>query len=110
MTPGSDRVRFDRGLILDMIASAHAVQVQPSRSTQVVRIDAGQQLSFGTGNVGSLQPLAPDAQAWTRGMLVSAQHVTDESAERLHRYIQRRIENPEHDRGDQQHFRERHDE
>lgn len=72
--------------VSQVAVAAHAVQVQPSRSTQVVRIDAGQQLSFGTGNVGSLQPLAPDAQAWTRGMLVSVDWRLGDVVNELARY------------------------
>lgn len=55
-----------------VVVSEHAVEVRPQLAPQqVVRVDAGQSLSFAAAQCGVLQPMATDALAWARGMLVS---------------------------------------
>lgn len=78
-------VRQDVG-ISRVAVTAHAVEVRPNRSTQVVRVDAGQSLGFSAAGPGPLLPLPPDAQAWTRGMLVSIDWSLREVLDELARY------------------------
>ncbi|MDZ3992458.1 FecR domain-containing protein [Pseudomonas sp. Teo4] len=66
--------------------TAHAVQVQPSRSPQQVRIDSGCSLDFSTHSVGPLRPLPPDALAWAHGMLVSVDWSLGDVVHELARY------------------------
>lgn len=66
--------------------AAHAVQVQPSRSSRKVRIDSGYSLDFSSHSVGPLQPLPPDALAWTQGMLVSVDWSLGDVVHELARY------------------------
>ncbi|MFT0866473.1 FecR domain-containing protein [Pseudomonas sp. CAM1A] len=66
--------------------AAHAVEVRPSRASQVVRIDSGYSLSFAADHIGPLQPLAPGGQAWAEGMLVSVDWRLDEVVHELTRY------------------------
>lgn len=55
-----------------VVVSEHAVEVRPQLAPQqMVRVDAGQSLSFAAAQCGALQPMTPDALAWARGMLVS---------------------------------------
>ena len=52
--------------------AAHAVEVRPERAPQqAMRVDAGHSLNFAADRLGTLLPIAADAQAWTRGMLVT---------------------------------------
>ncbi|MNJ13439.1 fec operon regulator FecR [compost metagenome] len=78
-------VRQDAG-VSHVAVVAHAVEVRPNRSAQGVRIDAGQRLSFSADNLGPLRPLAVDAQAWTRGMLVSVDWRLGDVVNELARY------------------------
>jgi transmembrane sensor len=78
-------VRQEAG-VSHVAVAAHAVQVQPNQSAHVVRVDAGQGLSFSASDVGPLRPLAPDAQAWTRGMLVSIDWRLSDVVSELARY------------------------
>lgn len=48
----------------------HAVEVRSAAGATTVRVEAGQQLSFTQNEVGSVQTASPNADAWTRGMLV----------------------------------------
>ncbi|MFL1528927.1 FecR domain-containing protein [Pseudomonas sp. O230] len=49
----------------------HAVEVRTARLTgRPVRVDSGQQLSFAHDSVGSVHQANPQADAWTRDMLV----------------------------------------
>ncbi|MCD5972400.1 FecR domain-containing protein [Pseudomonas quasicaspiana] len=48
----------------------HAVEVRRASSTEALRVDAGQQLSFNQVQLGSLQSADLQADAWTRGMLI----------------------------------------
>lgn len=64
-------VRQEAGMSCVMVA-AHAVEVRPERAPQqVMRVDAGHSLNFAADRLGPLLPMAADAQAWTRGMLVT---------------------------------------
>lgn len=64
-------VRQEPGLSR-VVVSEHAVEVRPQLAPQrLVRVDAGQSLSYTAAQCGALQPKAPDALAWARGMLVS---------------------------------------
>lgn len=64
-------VRQEAGVSCVTVA-AHAVEVRPERAPQqVMRVDAGQSLNFAADRLGPLLPMAADAQAWTRGMLVT---------------------------------------
>lgn len=65
---------------------AHAVEVRPTRVAQVRRVDAGYSLGFSADHLGPLLPLAPDALAWTRGMLVSVDWRLGDVVEELARY------------------------
>ncbi|WP_437879813.1 FecR domain-containing protein [Pseudomonas sp. LRF_L74] len=72
--------------VSQVAVAAHAVEVRPNRSSQVVRIDAGQRLSFSADSVGPQQTLAADAQAWTRGMLVCVDWRLGDVVNELARY------------------------
>lgn len=63
----------------------HVVQVRSALHTTTVHVAAGQQVWFSQGQVGSVQPASPDADAWTHGMLV----VNDWRLEDLIRELQR---------------------
>nr|WP_314875593.1 FecR domain-containing protein [uncultured Pseudomonas sp.] len=78
-------VRQEAG-VSQVAVTAHTVQVQPARSTQLTRVDAGQRLSFSADDAGLLQPLVVDADAWTRGMLVSVDWRLGELVAELARY------------------------
>ncbi|MCU1760990.1 FecR domain-containing protein [Pseudomonas sp. 14P_8.1_Bac3] len=63
-------VRSDAGRTL-VCVQEHAVEVRAAnRLGRVVRVDAGQQLSFSDNSVGPVQRANPQADAWTRDMLV----------------------------------------
>lgn len=66
--------------------AAHAVQVRPGHTTAAVRVDAGYSLAFSADALGPLRPLAPDALAWTRGMLVSVDWRLGDVVQALARY------------------------
>lgn len=66
--------------------AARAVQVQPARASEVVRIDSGYGLSFSADHLGPLRPLAADALAWTRGMLACVDWCLGDVVEELARY------------------------
>src|SRR5690606_37333668 len=78
-------VRQDAG-VSHVAVAAHAVEVRPSRTPQVVRIDTGYSLSFSADNVGLLRALDPDAQAWVHGMLVSVDWRLGDVVHELARY------------------------
>lgn len=64
-------VRQDAGLSRVSV-TAHAVEVRPRLTPQkAVRVDAGQSMSFTKEQHGPLLPMATDAEAWTRAMLVT---------------------------------------
>lgn len=64
-------VRQEAGVSCVTVA-VHAVEVRPERAPQqVMRVDAGHSLNFAADRLGPLLPMAADAQAWTRGMLVT---------------------------------------
>ena len=47
-----------------------AVEVRPQQlPNQPLRIEAGQQLTFGSATVGAIRPLLSDSDAWVQGML-----------------------------------------
>lgn len=48
----------------------HAVEVRNASLSTAVRVDAGQQLRFAQGEMGTVQPASLQADAWTRDMLV----------------------------------------
>lgn len=63
-------VRRDAGQTL-VCVQEHAVEVRCAHSIgAAVRVDAGQQLSFGSDSVGPVLRATPQADAWTREMLV----------------------------------------
>jgi transmembrane sensor len=63
-------VRSDAGST-QVCVQEHAVEVRAAHlSSPAVRVEAGQQLSFGRGDVGPVQRANPQADAWTRDMLV----------------------------------------
>ncbi|RMQ45473.1 Anti-FecI sigma factor FecR [Pseudomonas cichorii] len=64
----------------------HAVEVRTAATTPTVRVEAGQQLLFSRNEVGSLQPASPNADAWTRGMLVVNNWRLDDLILELQRY------------------------
>lgn len=72
--------------VSQVAVAAHAVQVRPSGTSQVVRIDSGYGLQFSADAVGPLLPLAPGAQAWAQGMLVSVDWRLGDVVEALARY------------------------
>lgn len=47
-----------------------AVEVRSAILTPTVRVEAGQQMWFNQDRMGNVQAASPDADAWTRGMLV----------------------------------------
>lgn len=64
-------VRSEAGRTLVSVQE-HAVEVRAlSLSGPVVRVDAGQQVSFRQDSIESVQQANPQADAWTRGMLVA---------------------------------------
>lgn len=48
----------------------HAVEVRTASLLPAVRVEAGQQLVFGRDDVGAVQVISPQSDAWTRGMLL----------------------------------------
>ncbi|MCG8295288.1 FecR domain-containing protein [Pseudomonas entomophila] len=78
-------VRQDNGLC-HVTVTAHAVEVRPVRTAQVVRIDSGYSLSFSADTVGPLTPLPLGAQAWAQGMLVTVDWRLGDVAHELSRY------------------------
>ncbi|MFD2642316.1 FecR domain-containing protein [Pseudomonas japonica] len=64
----------------------HAVQVHCASSQQMLRVDAGQQLAFSAGQLGPLRPLAPQADAWSHGMLVVSDWRLGDFIAELQRY------------------------
>ncbi|MFJ4376407.1 FecR domain-containing protein [Pseudomonas japonica] len=64
----------------------HAVQVHCARSQQTLRVDAGQQLAFSAEQPGPLRPLAPQADAWSHGMLVVSDWRLGDFIAELQRY------------------------
>lgn len=78
-------VRQDAG-ISHVAVAAHAVEVRPGQTSQMMRIDAGYGLSFGADSIGSLRPMAPGAQAWAQGMLVSVDWRLGDVVRELGRY------------------------
>lgn len=66
--------------------AAHAVEVRPNRSSEVVRIDSGYSMSFNADSVGPLRALPPDALAWVQGMLVSVDWRLGDVIHELARY------------------------
>ncbi|MDH1632425.1 FecR domain-containing protein [Pseudomonas mosselii] len=78
-------VRQDAGMS-HVAVVAHAVEVRPGQTSQVVRIDAGYGLSFGADSIGPLRPLAAGAQAWAQGMLVSVDWCLGDVVRELARY------------------------
>ncbi|WP_263143683.1 FecR domain-containing protein [Pseudomonas sp. RIT-PI-AD] len=79
-------VRQEDGLSRVAVA-AHAVEVRPDQAPgRVVRVDAGQSLAFTADHPGPLRPMAPDAQAWTHGMLVAVDWRLADLVAELSRY------------------------
>lgn len=79
-------VRQDSGLTR-VAVSEHAVQVTPLQAPgRTLRVDAGRRLTFAATQLGNLQPLATDAEAWTRGMLVSVDWRLADVVDELARY------------------------
>ncbi|QXH34192.1 FecR domain-containing protein [Pseudomonas muyukensis] len=78
-------VRQDAG-VSHVAVTAHAVQVRPRSSAQVVRIDSGYGLRFSADAVGPPLPVAPGALAWAQGMLVSIDWRLGDVVEALARY------------------------
>lgn len=65
----------------------HAVEVRSaSLLGPAVRVDAGQQLSFGTDRVGAVLRANPQADAWTRDMLVANDWRLEDFILELQRY------------------------
>lgn len=64
----------------------HAVQVRNANPGTVIRVDAGQQLSFGEQTMGDLQAAAPQADAWVRDMLVVDNWRLGDFIDQLQRY------------------------
>lgn len=64
----------------------HAVEVRSAAGATTVRVEAGQQLSFTQNEVGSVQTASPNADAWTRGMLVVNDWRLDDLILELQRY------------------------
>ena len=78
-------VRQEAG-ISHVAVTAHAVEVRPTRTAQVARIDSGYRLSFSADHAGPLSPLPPGAQAWAQGMLVTVDWRLGDVAHELARY------------------------
>ncbi|MBF8746743.1 FecR domain-containing protein [Pseudomonas monteilii] len=66
--------------------TAHAVEVRPSRSSEVVRIGSGYSMNFNADSVGPLRALPADALAWVQGMLVSVDWRLGDVVHELARY------------------------
>lgn len=65
----------------------HAVEVRSANALgPAVRVDAGQQLSFGSDSVGPVQRANPQADAWTRDMLVVDDWRLGDFIQELQRY------------------------
>ena len=64
----------------------HAVEVRTATHTPTLRVDAGQQVMFSQDQLGGVQPASPDADAWTRGMLVVNNWRLDALIDELQRY------------------------
>jgi transmembrane sensor len=65
----------------------HAVEVRPQQiPSQVVRVEAGQQLDFTRTTVGTTRSLPKGMDAWTRGQLLANDWRLDELIAELSRY------------------------
>lgn len=65
----------------------HAVEVRPQQTPlQVVRVEAGQQLSFSRTSTGRLEALPNGVEAWTRGQLQVKDWRLDDFIAELSRY------------------------
>ncbi|MCS3470439.1 transmembrane sensor [Pseudomonas sp. JUb42] len=64
----------------------HAVEVRNASPSTAVRVEAGQQLSFGEDKMGSVQAATPQADAWVRDMLVVDNWRLDDFIGELQRY------------------------
>ena len=65
----------------------HAVEVRPASLAQLmIRVQAGEQLRFGPVGVGVAQPATPEADAWTRGLLVASDWRLEAFLAELQRY------------------------
>lgn len=64
----------------------HAVEVRAANALSPVRVEAGQQLLFSQGSVGSVQAAPPQADAWTRSMLVVNNWRLEDLINELQRY------------------------
>ncbi|MBZ9780077.1 FecR domain-containing protein [Pseudomonas sp. REP124] len=65
----------------------HAVEVRAANvPATAMRVDAGQQLSFGRDFINALQPANPQADAWTRDMLVVNDWRLGDFVDELQRY------------------------
>ncbi len=64
----------------------HAVEIRCADSLETVRVEAGQQLAFTATRLGSVQPAAAQADAWTRDMLVASDWRLGDFIAELQRY------------------------
>ncbi|UFH51595.1 FecR domain-containing protein [Pseudomonas sp. KNUC1026] len=64
----------------------HAVEIRPASLLSPVRVEAGQQLLFSQDTSGAVQTATPQADAWTRGMLVVNNWRLEEVISELQRY------------------------
>jgi transmembrane sensor len=79
-------VRSDAGRTLVSVQQ-HAVQVRAHAQPDApLRVDAGQQLSFVGNALGTVQAANPQADAWTRGMLVVSDWSLGQLLSELQRY------------------------
>lgn len=79
-------VRQDAGLSR-VTVTAHAVEVRPQLAPEkIVRVDAGQSMSFSKDQPGPLLPMAAHAEAWTRAMLVTVDWRLADVVAELSRY------------------------
>lgn len=65
---------------------AHAVLVQPRLLAESARVEAGEGLIFSADRLGTPQPSAANASAWTQGMLVAVNWRLDDFLAELGRY------------------------
>lgn len=78
-------VRRDSGLTQVSVLE-HAVQVSCAASGQTLRVDAGQRLAFSAEGPGPLRPALPEADAWSRDMLVVSDWRLEDFLAELQRY------------------------
>lgn len=64
----------------------HAVEVRAANMLSPVRVESGQQLLFSQSTVGSVQTAPPQADAWTRSMLVVNNWRLEDVISELQRY------------------------